>query len=258
MTFGGRVEAAMTVPAGVTLSATNGAGGPTSFGITAGTYYPSTLVTQIQTQLNAARPSGWTVTLSTGASGTSRVTINCSSTPFSITWTDTNLRDALGFAGNIAGVSTAQTGTAGARGLWLPDCPVTLDGDPGRAPLVTDLRTTASPTGAMLGFVGNTFYRHSQIRWTHVAKSRVFESQAVVSKTTWEWFMRETQFGLGLSWFGPLSAVNLYDLSDAAFGVDYVTGGWKMVGVDRIEPRLSVAGWTQLYTIEIPSIISAG
>lgn len=258
MTFGGRIEAQMTVPASCTLSATNGAGGPTTVTIPAGTYYPSTLVAAVQTQLNASRPSGWTVTLSTGATGTSRVTINCSSTPFAITWVDTNLRDALGFTANIGSTSSAATGTAGARGLWLPDCPVTLDGDPGRAPLVTDLRTTVSPTGAMLGFVGNTLYRHSNIRWTHVAKSRIWESQAVVSKTTWEWFLRETQFGLGSSWFSTLSAVNLYDLSDSLFGADYVTGGWKMQGVERIEPQLSVRGWTQLYQIEIPSIISAG
>lgn len=163
-------------------------------------------------------------------------------------------------------VASAQTGTKQARGLWIPNCPLVLDGEPRRAPKVSDLRTTTSPTGTVLGLVGNTFYRHKNLKWSHVPKSQVWEQAALYANGSWETFFNETQLGLGsTSWFTPCSPVQIYDHTGTALGADAnssagLANGWQMTGVTSIEPRQSAGtnGWTGMFEIALPEIVSSG
>lgn len=259
MAFGGRIEAFIAVPSGVAISATNGAGGPSTVNITAGNYTATSLVAHVVARLNADRPTGWTGSVSTGANGTGFISIAGTGT-WSISWTSTILRTALGFTANITAVTGTQTGTICAQGLWMPDAPMQLDGDPARAPIVSDLRTTESPTGAVYAMAGNTKYRHTNIRWSHVPRARVHAVVAQYNGNVFETWMRQTQFGGVMPWIGPGAGFEIYDHNETKLGSDYGVVSWKISpAVTSIEPRRSGGSdWVGLYEINFPKIVSAG
>jgi hypothetical protein len=272
MTFAGRVEALITIPTGgLSISATNSVGGPSTVTVAAGSYYwtsnfyISSLITTLQTQLNASRPSGWTVTFD---ATTGLVTINCSSTPWSITWTSSDLRNLLGFASNIAGVSSAQTGTKQARGLWRPDSPLDLDGDAAMAPYATDLRATRSPRGLVITAVGNRMFRHKGLVWAVVPKNRYRSNQADIDGAAWETFLCDTQISqvspTGFSvttLFKPGARVQIFDHTGIKVGQDFGgvgVSGWFMQGLDKLEAKRVSEGWNGLWRVEIPELVSDG
>ena len=156
----------------------------------------------------------------------------------------------------------SATGANNARGVWLPDCPLNLEGDPKRAPLVSDLRQSVGPTGQVLSLSGNTFKRHKRVVWSHVPLERVWESEATLDYASWEWFFKETQLGLGLSWFSVGSLVQIYDHAGNQVGIDDNGGvgpdGWSIIGVNSIEPAKSIDRWLGRWRIEIPQLIAVG
>lgn len=78
--------------------------------------------------LLAAAVGGTTVTV---ADATGIVTVTWGSGSHALNWDGTLLRDALGFAGNVASAATA-VGTKQAKPLWLPNCdPAELEGATG-------------------------------------------------------------------------------------------------------------------------------
>jgi hypothetical protein len=270
--FGGRVESRMTVPAGgAAVSATNSGGGPTTCTVAAGNYYLSAaggvsgLLDALETVLNASRPpsaGAWTVSLSTT---TGLVTVNCTGT-WSLSWTNTTLRDVLGFEANIVSATTARTGTKQARGLWFPNCPLYMDtADPYEAPPTSDRRTTESPVGGTSSLIGVIKYVNEGLVYSHVPRERVWESRALYSYASWEWFAKECLMAQGVSWFPSTSRFQFY-WSDA--GVDTLVGGsfnsgagvsgWSIKNIDRVRPKQSIAGWTGLFRIEIGEIVSEG
>jgi len=262
----------MTVPSGVTVSATNATGGPTSVSLTAGSYTPTSLCAHLQARLIAVRTGGtWTVTLSTGSSGTGLVTINCTDVAWALTFTTAEVGTALGFVGNIGSGSVAVTGTQNARGLWLPKCPMMMEGRPSSAPRVTDLRSSEGPTGNMFALVGNTKYRHRGLTWSHVLEARTWASAAVAASLplycSWEEWFIDTQLGAGHSWFTPGSGFQAYwdnNGTDALVGSDLGGGsgptyGWKMSGLNSIEPRRVDENWVGgYYRVEIPQVVCSG
>lgn len=272
MTFAGRVEALITVPTGgVAISATNGLGGPTTVTVPAASYYwtsnfyIASLIDTLQTQLNASRPNGWTVTFNVT---TGLVTINCSSTPWSITWTSTDLRNLLGFASNIVAVSAAQTGTKQARGLWRPDSPLDLQGDPAMAPYATDLRSMRTPRGLVLSIVGNRMFRHRGLVWAAVPRNRYRSNQADIDGAAWETFVCDTQIaqvaptGFSVtSLFRPGARVQIFDHAGIKLGQDFAglgISGWFMQGLADVDAKKASEGWTGLWRVEIPELVSDG
>jgi hypothetical protein len=173
-----------------------------------------------------------------------------------------NLSTALS---NFATYMKSQTGTEQAEGLFIPDCPITLQGNPSQAPRVTDLRQSEGPTGIVLGLAGNSKYRHRGIAWTAVPRSQVWESDATYANGSWQRFLDTTQFGMGHAWFTPSSRVQIYwdnAGSVEAIGAEHNSGagvsGWYIKGITSCEPPLTSPPWTGLYRIEIPEIVSDG
>lgn len=264
MTFDGRVEAVINVPAGVVATVTNNGGGPTSVPITAGSYYISTLMTQLAADFTAGRaPSlgAWSFALSTGPSGTGQVTIAMSSGNFAITWTNTLLRDLLGFAGDIASTASS-TGTAQARGLWIPDCPLTATGDPKRAPMASDMRSVVSPKGDVYTLVGNTYLQHTQLTWSMVAINRVWAAEASLANAAYETFFKDALLGVGVgagAWFTPGSGLKIYDQRGLAVGADANVSAWQAVtppGLDTL--TMSQQQFTGFWKITWPTLTSSG
>lgn len=259
MTFGGYIDAKRTVPTSITLSATKNAGGPTSVTVTAGTYTTASLVTQLQTDLNAQRTvsgGSWTVSLNTATGG---ITIAVTNGTYSISWTSTDLRDVLGFGGNISSQSTS-TGVC-ARGFWVPDRPLNLDGDPRNAQRLTDLRETEGPTGSLFGVVGNHKFIHSNLRWTHVAHEHTWDYWDDVNGTSnWERFLLDAHLGQGHPWFTPCSAMRFVDHNGSVLGIRTQEAElfWKMRGVRSVTPKKMSDAWTGAWLIEVPAIVSDG
>lgn len=269
MTYGGRVEAFFTVPStGNAIAVTTNAGAAT-FTWAAGSYTPSSAAAYLQTSLNTQAPvtaGTWTVTLSTGSSGTGKFTLSVSAGTFSITWTSTALRDVLGFTATITTQSSA-TATTNARGLWLPDCPVDLDGDPDRAPEVTDSRSTESPTGGTVTLGGNTKYVHKNLRWSHLTRAKVYEGAASVTYSSLQQWFRDTQFNSGHAWFSRGSAFHVYwdnAGTDRILGYDLNSGagpasGWTLSpAIATFEPQKVSQGWIGMWSFVFPRLVSEG
>lgn len=90
--------------------------------VTAGTYTWATFLAELVTRLDAAASGSYTVTLSDGVVGTGRATITATDpNDFSLTWTDTDLRDLLGYTATLSG-GQIYVSPAHVKGMWLPDC----------------------------------------------------------------------------------------------------------------------------------------
>lgn len=255
MSFSGRIEAFIQVPGGTNLQVTTGT--TTIVALSSGSYTPTQLAAHIQASLIAQNAVGWLVSISVGASGTGRVRITGPGT-WSITWQAGNLlRDLLGFTANIVSATGFRDATISVRGLWLPWCPLAIEGDQERAPTVSDLRTTRSPNGNVFALSGNRFYRHRAVTWSHVPKARMFEAVALHAGNTWETFFKQTQIGGYVPWLGPASAIEVYDHNDLRVGADIIGIKWKIVGIDSIEPKRSSGDWNGLWTVTLPELVAA-
>ena len=249
----GRLEAKVYFAAAHTVSATNSVGGPTTVTIAAGSYYPTDLLTEFATQLNASRPSGWTVTKDFTDGGTGLVTIHCTNVNWSITWTSTTLRDLLGFTGNISAVSVAQTATNAMKGVWLPDCPVNCEDDLTVGAYQSDLRQSISPTGAVLSLAGNSYRRLRNVGWSHVAKARA-RATAATTMAFENWFY-DTQIG-GNGSFLPGSRIAFY--TDAT--TPTLLGYYQIADLSTTDMDQAIQGWAGRWSIKLPTLIyqSAG
>lgn len=255
MSTSGRLEARMTIPAaGWAVSATNGTGGPTTVTVPAGDYYPTTLLTTFAAQLNASRPGtpAWTAAGSYGESGTGRVTID-GQAGWAIAWTSTNLRDALGFTANIGAptVSTPQTGTNHAQGVWLPGCPMyhPLGAVADAGMQISDARYTRSPLGHVKAIASNIRTELAGVRWDAVprAKARIAGESTVGESVERFWY----QCHAGqLSYFPAGSHIALYLDADSATSKAYKCVGWQ-----RCPGTPVVDGWTGLWRVETGSLI---
>lgn len=256
MTFDGRWEAWLTVPSGgAAVSATNSGGGPTTVTVPAGAYTITTLVAQLVTQLNATRtPADWTGSLSTGATGTGRVTLNCTGT-WSLSWTSTLLRDVLGFTAGYSSVSAAQTGPNQAKGVWLPDCPLSLAMHPQMAPRMSDRRGTESPLGEVFTLVGNAKYVHRELLYQAVPISRIREASATYTNASYETFIADTQDGDGHAWFAPGAPVKIWDHNGLVLGADAGVSQWYLHNAPHVaELPLMQANYTGLVTVRVPKL----
>ncbi len=254
-----RIEARFTVPASTTLTVTNNGGGPTAVTVAAGSYYMTAFCAYLQTALTAQRaPStgAWSVSLVAG-----RVAISMSAGTFSITWTSANLGTLLGHT--TITTQTSVTGASQARGVWIPNCPLAIAGDPNMAPRLTDLRQSRSPKGKVIGIGGgNFFYRHTRVRWSAVSRPNVFVYAETTPNTSWERFWIDSQQGQGHTWFTPSSLLNIYDINNVLMGIAANGGagvaGWYAVGIENFDPRPTVEHWTGLWGIEIPELVAEG
>lgn len=245
----GRLEARITVASN--LSAEFDDGTPGNLVVVAGDYYLTDLISEIESQIQAIS-AGWSISIDygEGSSATGRITLDCSNDPFSVTWYDTDLRDLLGFTGNISAVSDPQTAAGAAQGLWLPGVvKSTRHGDNDGGTITSDLRSTVSPTGQVYALAGNSFRVLDGVRWDGVLASRVRTNRESVANESLESFFVTTQLGSTL--FPTLAPVTFYrDADDANTAIE---GRFLFPG--DFDPNLLVPGWTGRYVIEMPRFV---
>lgn len=241
----GKLEGRITIPSGNwTFDIDETGGGAASATITltaAKEYYHSSagndsvdLVAKIKALLDAsALNATYTVSLPAGEAGAAaQYTISASGggvTAFEITWTDTDLRDLLGFAaGDTVSGALTYTGSEQAEGLWLPDGEKQTpfgDGDAGFEEDDTRALTTASGHQQTLSFHSRTVL---PVTWRGVAKERVRTSYETLTNQSFQTF-REHVIRGDQSWSKPGGPVRLYwDADDDATYETYWVQGEQL------------------------------
>jgi hypothetical protein len=250
----GRLDAQITVPTGgwtFSLTVTT-IGGPTTGTVAAGTYHLSDFLTAVDTALEAVfgGDGAWTVTCSDGESGTGLVTITHATQTFTLSWSSTNLRDALGFAADLTPAALSFTGTKVAQQIWLPNAEGAFaygNGDEGHTE--TDAGSTESPRGDVKTLVYNTRQVLPWARWSHVQVAYARISGESVSNSSFERWWRNTQGG-ELSYFEPTAPVRLYWSADVASYKTYRIAGRRGTEMPRV-----VEDWNGLYTILLERLV---
>lgn len=246
----GRLEAQITIPTGGwAVSVTITSIGTFAVTVAAGTYYPTDLLSTFATQLNAATGADgvFAVSGSFGESGTGLVTISHTVETFTLTWTSTSIRDALGFTGTLTPAAASFTGARNAQGVWLPACPMAAlygSNDPGHTE--TDMGQTVSPRGDVHTTVYETRTRLPSVRWSHVARARARVAGETVVGESYEQWWRSTQGG-ELSYFASGSAVRI--VWDANVSATYHT--YRLVDRTGTEMQRAVEDWNGLFSVEI-------
>lgn len=193
----GRLEAQITVPSGgwdVELDDSSSA----TATVAAGTYYLTSLASTLKTALDSASAAGetYTVSIDHGEGGGGKVTISNTGTNFSLTWTDTDLRDALGFTGTVSGDSS-HTGSNHARMLWLPDVvKITPYGDQDDGTEMTNARATQNSSTVKVIY-GKRWQEMSGLRWRGVSHARCRIAGESTTNESFEKFWRDGILGEG-------------------------------------------------------------
>jgi hypothetical protein len=242
---GGRLEATITVPVGGWDMAANNGGGAFTATVPAGDYTFREFVVAVEAALDAGPGADWILSVSYGeaASQQDRVTI-LPGAAGSITWTDTEVRDILGFAGNLAS-ATSHVGSLHPIGYWRPVCPKKTPYGDGVWHRQSDLRQTQGPAGAVKTLSGNSFQFLDGVSWSHVAGARAVGDATV---GTWQHFWRMTMLGL-YSYITPGKPIAVYwDADLTSFDEAY------MVAPPSSALPPVVDGWTGLYRVDIPKL----
>lgn len=254
---GGRVEALWTFSTAQTGTVTDSAGGPSAWSVASGSYRPYEAVAAFQAAVIAATGTvgnTFTATISDGEGGTGRVTLNATATPWSIAWTGSSeLRDALGFTANISAVSSAQTGSRAAHGLWLPGTGVTkfsMYGDSANGSIETDLRTTVSPNGYVRTLYGNKRRVHKNIAWTGVPYNRAMSHHETITNESFETFFLDVATG-AQSFISVGSYV--YLVWDADDDLSYARG--RLLWPEDFDLDTYVTGWVGRYNVRLPPLV---
>jgi hypothetical protein len=258
MTKRGRMEARIYQPSNwtATLAITGLPGTATITVAASSTRYHTDLLAAFETAIEAAEvtlggANGFTITSSVGESGTGKVEIDLDgATNFAITWVSTDLRDLLGYTGNLSGASV-YTATNHAQGVWLPDCPYAARYGPNDAGHTeADLVQTVSPQGHVQTSVYNTRTHNPSVRWSHVSRARARIQGETVTGESFERFIRYTQFG-ELAYFRAGEPIRL--IWDADTSSTYTT--YVMTGRSSTEMERAVEEWAGLWPIEIAGYV---
>lgn len=234
---------------GTWAAALTGTASGTSNVASSSTRYITDLFTAIETAWSATTTDTITVTGSFGESGTGLVTIT-STANLAVTWTSTDLRDLLGFTGNLS-AATSHVGTRQCKAVWLPNAEGAFyygNGDEGHTE--TDAGTTESPRGDVKTLVYNTRQVLPSALWSHVPKANArIAAESTVGASFEQWW-RNTQ-GAELGYFEARSAVRL--IWDANTAGTYKT--YRLPALTSTQMTKPVEGWNGVYTIEIPRLV---
>lgn len=246
----GRLEAILTLSSS-TITFDDGASLAQVVTVPAGDYTITSLVAFLVA--NVVGGGNWSITFSSGESGTGRITISTTDTPFSVTWSNTNVRSLMGFSADISAVSSAQTGTH-ARCCWLPDTVKWTphgddNGNGNAATRRSSARDQISPTGGVKTLAGSSLYDFRGIRWEGVTRARTKIIGESVTNESFERFWGDAYLGdFALATAG--SKIRFYWDADTATYTDV-----RMVGMRDFDPDKIQQNWVGRYTIVIPRLV---
>ena len=245
----GKLEYRITVPAGGWDTTV---GGVTKT-IPAGTYYLSSadsgarsLLAEVAFQFGASSVAG-----SLSENGTGLITIQFAGST-AITWVDTELRDILGFAANLAG-ATSHVGTLHARGTWIPQAPpYNLNtGGHWRGSQESDFRSADNPAGYLWAVMGQSRTVMDDLAWSGIKRHKVWianETDSGYSNQSLQKFWQDGVWGTS-AWGTAGGPIRYYP--DAALDTDYGTYKVKDTGIYKPEQM----GWPGMWRWKVPKLI---
>lgn len=249
--FGGRWEATVSVPSiGWDVDLDDGA--PVVASIPEGAYTVSALLAELATQLDAVGSQAYTVAGDFGNGGTGQVTI-ASAGNFSLTWTNTDLRNALGFTENVSGANTYQ-GAAHAKGVWLPDCvKKSLRGDGVAGNLETDARMAEGPSGTADYFFSAS-KTSNRIEWQAVSRRRAVIEGEVLANESLETFWRDAILGVQ-SFFSTGGTLRFFWDADGSDWQEYQPAGDWFRNFPTFVAVLA-DGWTGRWSVDFARLLA--
>ena len=257
-----RVEFRINLASNLVLTVNDG-GGADACTVTAGTYYPSALLTAIAAALLAGVGAAFTVTGSFGSSGTGIITITKNAGTCTINFANNAEANLLGVATAITWANVAQThtGTLGMQGVWIPKC--SIDGTgldlSTNGHYRSDLRQAKNHLGVLRSRSSQGYYSYRDIVFSHVERDRALDgaNAAVIS---WTQAVREYQ--LGANTFFPVTGSTLVPVKIYADAdTDTVLGSSDGIYQLRLNADLElpkpVEGSTTWWTVRIPEIVKS-
>lgn len=219
----GKLEARITFTTAqvMTVAITAIGGSPFTVTVAAGSYFPTALLTELKTQLDAASGADGTFTVSgsIGESGTGLVTISHTVETFTITWTtSTELRDVLGFTGTLTPAALTFTGTKHMRGVWLPTYAINAPRGSNAGHYETNRSELVAPDGTVSAMVYGTGQRRRVIgiEWAVVTHARALVTGETTAGESFEQWWLDTHSGLYV-YFPPAPQVRVYWNADATW-----------------------------------------
>lgn len=262
MTYGGFLEARLTLSSALTFQVLDNTmgGTPATATVPAGNYYPTQLVAEMEAQANAVSGGSWDFDVMLDASIYStaergRVRIGSSDDPWSITWTSTTLRDAVGFSANISGATVEQDGPKRPRGLWLPGIEHRfsryghLGSTAEKGDLITDYRATVGPTGTVHAIYSTQHRRHRGIRWDGVPSNRAKQHHEAVVNESFEAFALDCMTNRF-----ALIPVNPYVKLYWTTTTGPTTVG-RLLWPAVFELQTLITGWSGRYVVSLPEFV---
>ena len=262
----GKIERSITASSwSVAVTEVGGGGGPHTVSLTDGTYYPSTtsgaldpLGTAFAAALtaNGSLSGTYAWSGSYGEGGTGKGVLSATGiTSFAITWTSTNLRDALGFgSGPTISGSLSYTSTAASSAVWLATSPIVSPfgaGDNGWDE--ADASFAESPAGNVYAVYGQR-KRACPFRWDAVTLARMrIANESVVNESFQKFFrdsiLAEAGFAAGKV-AGPLRIH-----WDADSTTVYVTCKLAAETLRKISQAQLTEGWTGLWGLDLGRVV---
>jgi hypothetical protein len=237
MANNGKLEARITVPTGGwSMALTDALGGPTTCTIAAGTYYHSsdgslsiTLPEQIALAANTVMGETWTCTVAAGESASGKYTLGCSGATCTVTFTDSELRDLLGFTGDLSG-STSYLSPSQAQGLWLASQGYQKKNGGVGGSWKTDQQSTVTASGHVYSVVGRK-YRHTSIIWPMETRAKCWAENETTTNESFEQFLIDGIWA-GASWGTSTGPLRFYPDADT----DATFGTFSALGLEEWDP----------------------
>lgn len=235
----GRLEAQIRVPTGGWTGTIDdsGGGGALAWSVAAGTYYIDELLAALHSALNTAATTDTIyVSISHGELGTGKVTIAGTAT-FAIVWVHTDLRDLLGYTGNLSG-SSSYLAPNHARSIWLGDCAYKAPNEiyPWGGWPEADFRTVESAAGQVWAYVGQK-KETAWLEWEAVRRARASKANEVVVNESFQRFVEDGVWGFA-SWGTPGGPLRFFPNADAGGWVEYYA-----TELGKLEPSQFADGW---------------
>lgn len=252
----GRLEAQIRIPSGGWTGTIDdsGAGAAVVWSVAAGTYFLPELITAFETALNAAAPTDTlTVTIGNGELGTGRVTIASGGGVFAIVWIATDLRDLLGYTGNLSAASTYLAPNH-ARSHWIAGCPYRAPNQvfPWAGWPVADFRSVESAAGQVWAFSGQK-KEIAKLEWDAVPRARASKANETLVNESFQRFVEDGVWGFA-PWGTPGGPIRFFpDASVGNFASYYVTD------LKEIRPEQFAEGWDGgPWKVQLPRLVVIG
>lgn len=199
-----KLEGIVTIPSGSSVSVTEtGGGGTAAVSLTAGTYSLSELCAHLASVLTSNGTLSGTYSCSVSDdsdTSTGKVTLSVTGiTSFTLTWTDTTVRDALGYTATLTPTATSFLASNASPWIWLPNVGRSdgdlADGDQGDP--IRQVAVNCAPDGSVYSWASSALRYETVIEFQNIRGYKALRSFETVTNESLQTFF-ETVVSKGI------------------------------------------------------------